>query len=162
VRRDVENIFLLDKLPLDVCFDTNTAFYDGVEGRRALGLTCAYGTRRHMRARVIEAIVDAMNDQPPITPFTLMKAHEHIANRDLVLCALLVHPKLVPLLARARRPWMGITPKIFVHEDVPIGDLFAFAQPEFVGVVSVTPDGRAGALVTAKEAIVRGQFQVSW
>lgn len=154
-RADVEELFLWDRYPLEV----NEAIYDTNTRQRVhVPLSSALSVRNELRAQLVERIKDAAMMLPETDPFTIVKAHEVIANRDLRLDAVLVRPDFVPLLGKVRRPMFGINLKVFGHDEVLPGDVFCLAEPEFLGRVARAPSGKIGIAVTNAEAIVWGRF----
>lgn len=163
-REDVEQLFLIDHLPREVdrlMYDTETlGTVEAIPLKMAPPWNSAFMVQEELRSEVVRRILDVRRGMAPLAPFTIVKAHEVFANRDLALHSLLVHPEFVPLCVKARRPMFGIVPKLFEHYEVPPGEIYAVAQPEFVGVVPITWEGAPGVVLHNLNGIVWGRFQL--
>jgi hypothetical protein len=154
-RADVENLFLMDRLPPEV----ETVVYETMEMRRCeVEMNVALSIRNELRAQLVARIIDTAMGIPELQPFDLLKAHEVMANRDISLNALLVRPDFVPLLDKIRRPILGIKVKVFAHDEVPPGDVYGLTEPQFLGSVARSTNGTIGIALTNPDGIVWGRF----
>jgi hypothetical protein len=162
-RRDVEKILRADKFPFGqehAIYDTDTGM--GVAGRR-VGVDLSWSHTNDLRAKIVQFIVDGAMNHPEqkVEPFTVPNAHEAMGNRDLLLDSVLVNTDFVPLLANVIRPWLGVHYlKVFAHDEVPPGDIYGFAEPDYVGIVARNPMGGVGVLVTNMSGIIWGRFRL--
>jgi hypothetical protein len=165
VREDIERIFVVDKVPrgCDLLYDLG-------------GTDCVLDRMRptmiHMappwnegvllmdvwRAEIVNAILSVKEAADPLRPFTLMRCHEEMYGRALALDSLLVNTEMIPLLGKVGEPWLGKAVRLFSHFDVPMGEVYGFAEPEFVGVVPIQA-GVPGIALTNQNGIVWGTFR---
>jgi len=162
IREDVESLFWIDRVPPDVRLWYDSGVRNRVEPELILlDSSCSGDPLRDVwRAEVIKEIMSAKRDVPPLLPFTLYGAHEVMCNGDNRLDSLLVHPDFTPLLVKVLKPWMGLRLKVFVHLDVPDGEVFGLAEPQFVGVAPIQRGAPAAAL-TNPNGVVWGFFPKS-
>jgi hypothetical protein len=164
-REDIEKLLLIDRLPRDMrpLYDTDTG---KVMEATLIRLEPPWNSnivmlQEELRSEIVQKILSVKEaGMQPLSPFTIVKAHEVFANRDLALHALLVHPEFVPLCAKAQRPLFGIVPKLFEHYEIPPGEIYGVAQPEFVGAVPITREGVPGVALTNLDGIVWGRFSL--
>lgn len=160
-REDVERLFLIDKLPPGAL-----PRYDSVEMNNCFIVPfiepqdpwydCKPLILDMLRSEVVHEIMSVKRKgAPPVRPLTLVGIHEVFANRDLYPNALLVNPFCVPHLAKARRSRWGHRLKVFEHFDVPLGEVYALAEPNFLGVVPVQ-NGHPGAALHNPDGVVWG------
>jgi len=162
-REDVEHLFLVDHVP-----PYAYPVYDHVDGNRVLVRPIPIEppwdqtiiVLDNLRTRVVDCILSVKEKgMPPISPLNLIALHAMFANRDVSLRSLLVNPKFVPLLERVPTYSWGQRVTIFEHWKVPPGELFALAEPQFVGVVAITNQG-PGAELTNLNGISWGYFRL--
>ena len=159
-REDVENLFRIDHLPLGA----EPNYDDLIHGRiRAKEIVLAPPWNEtsivldELRFEVVRAIIDMRTDEGALRHFTLLNALTALGYRDVVLEALLVNPECVPLLAKVAGPKWGGKLRLFQHMDVPVGEVYGLAGPDYVGVVSVRK-GIPGVLLHNPHGIVWGHF----
>jgi hypothetical protein len=157
-REDVERLFRVDLLP-----EGANPVYD-TESMGNINVLCLAVDMAELRSNIIQTILQVRFQAEEtgvdwaLRPFTLIRAHEVMANRDLCLRAFLVNTEFVPLIAPASSStWWGVRTHLFCHAEVPPGEVYAFAEPEFVGVVPIQ-GGVAGAAVCNLNGLIWGQF----
>lgn len=161
VRKDVESLFVLNRLQYGDFFPDNTIILDTAShGRVTVPLSTTNSVTCELRAQVVQQILDTSKNVHELEPFTVVRAHEVMANRDKQLDSLLVQPDFAPLLAKAARVWLGHQLKIFVHHDVPRGDVYGLTCPQFLGSIARDRNGLVGIALTDQESIVWGRFQL--
>ncbi len=145
-REDVERLFLVEHLPLETLL-----IYDSDMGRQQVPLIKLEEPWdsppfliEKLRSDVVRSILEARRKENRIRPFTLVNAHEAMANRDVRLDALLVHTDFVPLCENMTKMFFGIVAKLFAHHEVPVAEVYGLCQPEYLGRVPVKK-GRPGA-----------------
>lgn len=156
-REDVERLLRVDLVP-----DGANVVYD-TEDMGNVHVPCLAIDMAELRSNIVQAILDVrfQADQTgdwSLRPFTLVGAHEAMANRDLCLRAFLVNTQFVPLIEQVcRTPLWGIKLSLFCHAEVPPGEVYAFAEPEYVGVVPIQ-GGVAGVAICNLNGVAWGQF----
>jgi hypothetical protein len=164
LRKDVEQLFVHDRIPAFVI----TPCYD--RGRRPGELSMNIQIQpefdasllfvEELRIAIVQTILEIkIMGVPPIQPFTVVKAHEHMGNCDLRLDSLLVNDEFEPLLVKARQPVLGHQLKLFGHPEVPPGEVYGLAQPEYVGVIPIQ-NGLPGVALTNLPGLIWGRFQL--
>ena len=159
IREDVENLFWIDRVPPEARLWYDSGVRERIEPELILlDPVCSGDTLRDVwRAEVVKEILSAKRGTPPLRPFTLYGAHEIMCSRDTLLDSLLVHPDFAPLLIKVVKPWMGLKLKVFVHFDVPDGEVFGLAEPQFVGIAPIQRGAPAAAL-TNNLGVIWGRF----
>jgi hypothetical protein len=153
-RRDVESMLLLDVLPENV-----RAVYASERGTFEVDLSLSLSILQELRYKVVRTIVaTAEENGPPFDPFTVLEAYEALQNRDFILDALLVHEECIPLVRHIPGALYGMRLKLFGHTDVPFGNIYALAPPEFCGVIPQQNLLR-GVAITNPRAITWGFFR---
>ena len=162
IREDVENLFFVDRVPPDALLQYDSGLRDRIRAELILLPPEWSGAPllEAWRAEVVRSIMSAKQDVPLLRPFTLYGAHEIMCNRDNLLDALLVNPDFAPLLVKVLKPWMGLKLKVFVHFDVPDGEVYGLAEPQFVGVAPIQRGAPAAAL-TNPIGVVWGRFPLA-
>lgn len=158
-REDVERIFMIDRLPA-----VANPFYDHDRGAKVvpfIQLREPWNTEHflieELRADVVHSLLEVRRKLPPLDPFTLVRAHEAMANRDVPLASFLIHPDFTPLCEKLVRPMFGIEPQLFAHHEVPYAEIYAMCAPDYLGVIPVSK-GRVGAY-RFSENVVWGRFK---
>jgi hypothetical protein len=163
VREDVERLFVWDRLPPYVV----RPIYDTDMGRQVVGMAIeleppwnsALLVQDFLRSEVVCKITEVKEmGAEPLRHFTLMNAHEVMANRDLMLDSLLVHPDFAPLLVKVRKPFFGKTLKVFGHYEVPPGEIFGLAPPPYLGTIPIRHDGVPGVAFHNPNGVLWGHF----
>jgi hypothetical protein len=163
-REDIEHLLLIDRLPPEVL-----PLYDTVHMSRIrvkpIRLESPWNEvpgllRDELRSEIVQKLMEVRDSKNPIRPFNLSTAQHAIGVFDLVLQNFLVHPDFVPLLGKvARHPCLGVGGwlRIFTHYEMSQGEIFAFPEPQFFGVVAIHR-GQPGVLITNPAAMIWGSF----
>jgi hypothetical protein len=165
-RNDVERLFVFDHLPPYVVRPIYDTDMPGCEGRvEAITIeleppwNSAYLVLEELRSEVVRKILEIKEmGAEPLRPFTLASAHETMANRDLLLDSILVHPEFVPLLVNIRKLFLGKVVKVFEHYEVPPGEVYGLSEPQFVGVIPIRNDGVPGVALHNPHGLIWGRF----
>ena len=96
--------------------------------------------------------------QEALPVFSIAQAICAFQARDLCLDSLLVHPDMTPLI-KVHGPAWGYIPKIFEHQEVPVGEIFAMTEPSFLGVIPISPEGIPGVGLWNPHGVVWGYFR---
>ncbi len=157
-RTDVEQLFMVDRIPPGVA-----PIYDALDNRgtkRVPLIQLEGGTKatlvEELRSDVVRSIVGVRRKTPPLSPFTLVRAHEAMANRDVMLAAFLCNPTFTPLCEKLLRPLFGIVAQLFAHYEVPSAEIYAVCEPRYLGVIPIQ-NGHPGAY-RFSENVVWGRF----
>jgi hypothetical protein len=164
-REDVERLFLIDRLPPGAQPVYDTADPNSTNRMRKtvplIQLAGACDTKEllveELRAEVVRSIVEVREKVPAVEPFTLVRAHEAMCNRDVPLGSFLIHPDFAHLCAKLVEPMFGIKAKLFGHHEVPYAEIYAMCAPDYLGVIPVKK-GRPG-VYRFSENVVWGRFQ---
>ncbi len=163
-REDIERLFIIDRVAPEAMpvYDTEHMAHIRVEPIRlespwneVPGLL-----RDELRSEIVQKLMEVRDSKPPIRPFNLLNAVHAVEVLDLMLQSFLVHPDFVPLMKKVERHryWgAGRWLRIFKHYEVPPGEIFAFPEPQFVGVVAIHR-GQPGVIITNPNAIIWGCF----
>lgn len=157
-RTDVEALFQWDAVEEFVV----RPMYDCPDGGTLEIIRTPFSARflvpDELRSEVVRAILEVkFMGQTELLDFTIEKVIGAFQVRDLMLDALLVHPDMVPLI-KVNGPALGHRPKLFAHQDVPIGEIFATAEPSFLGVIPVSPEGIPGVGLWNPHGVIWGYF----
>ena len=161
-REDVERLFVVDRVPPEAI-----PLYDNLAGNRVLVRPIPIDpiwdypilVLGDLRSQVVNCIMSVKESgMPPVHPLNLCSLHEMFVNRDVCLRSLLVNPEFVPLLEKVPSYSWGERMTIFEHWEIPPGELFALAEPEFVGIVAITREGPGAALINPN-GVSWGYFQ---
>ncbi len=159
-REDVERLFLVERLPREALpvYDTEDM---GMRQVPLIRLEEPWDTKEflveELRSEIVRSILEVKSWHDAIEPFTLERAHEAMANRDVRLDAFLVHPEFVPLCVNIVKPFFGYVAKLFEHIEVPFAEIYGLCEPEYLGRVPVQ-NGRPGAFRFSSN-VIWGRFQ---